>query len=162
MSRSRALVAFLLWITILHFTSGSIAQGPTSATAHKDFLDITAAKFSVLSDFRARLDLGKIASVSVVPTKTPPATNLQTLDSGTLIGAIYTPTGLTRLKLMPGAYAVRAVRQANQWFASFADSTGRDVGQARARVQSAPAVTEPFATLEESICWRFDEALFCI
>jgi hypothetical protein len=153
----------LLSLTIL--LSLSAIVGKTAAqipAAQQEFLAFATPKFNLLADVRSRLAMGKAVGVAAVPTIQPPAERFDALVSGSLVGALHVPTGFARLKLTPGVYAVHSMREGEQWFASFRDASGREVSRGVARMTRAQRVAEPTATLESSVCWRFDEAEFCV
>lgn len=156
---SRQLVLLVILLSLGGIVSKTPAQVPA---VQQEFLAFTTPKFSLLADVRARLASNKAVGVTAVPTIQAPAERLADLVSGSLIGALYVPTGFVRLKLPPGVYAIHSIREGGQWFASFRDANGREVQRSAARMTRAARVAEPIATLESSVCWRFDEAEFCV
>lgn len=127
-----------------------------------DFINWTSQKINLLSDFRSRLDVRKAVGLIAVPTLEHPADKIENLKTGALIGAVYLPSGLTKPNLAPGQYTVQAIKETDQWLASFRNEKGSEVARAPAVLKRAPKVESPLVSLQDSICWRFDEAEFCI
>jgi hypothetical protein len=78
------------------------------------------------------------------------------------IGGLYVPAGSPRLRLEPGAYLVQLSKNLSGWVARFIDEKGQVRGEAAADVRPARPVSVPSATVEHSVCYRFDSTVVCV
>jgi len=113
--------------------------------------------------FAPVLNFERAVSVTAIPLFKSPVAEIKELEARpTIIGALYLPSGSLRLKLAPGVYRVQIEKESDGWRARFLDDKGAERGRTTADVRPAEAVATPFATVEHSVCYRFDETVVCI
>jgi hypothetical protein len=115
------------------------------------------------SKFSPVFSFDRAVSVTAIPVLKDPIAEMQELErQPTTIGALYVPTGSLRLKLDPGLYRVELVKKSDRWIVRFLDDKATEKGQATADVRPADKVPVPVATVESSVCYRFDKTVVCI
>ena len=100
-------------------------------------------------------------SVIAIPILNSPVENIEQLVSGKTIGSIFLSTGSVRLNLPPGAYRVIVAQVKEEWKALFLDGNNKTISEIPAQVSRASRVEKPYAYVDRSICYRFDETLVC-
>ena len=124
-----------------------------------------------------RTDLNRRSTVAIFAASTvaspiPSAERLQDL-TGKIIGFVFLPNGSVRLGLKPGAYALRVDKVSRgkdpqdpavlgTLEVAFIGEKNEPVAKRTARVWKAPKVDTPFAVVDQSVCYRFDEIVVCI
>ncbi|MEW6672007.1 MAG: hypothetical protein AB1427_09885 [Thermodesulfobacteriota bacterium] len=108
-------------------------------------------------------DLNYEGTVSIVaiPTLNNPVNDIEQLIKGKTIGGIFLSTGSVRLNLPPGAYRVNVAQVNSEWKALFLDGNNHTINQVPAQVTRASRVEKPYAYVDRSVCYRFDETLVC-
>ena len=119
------------------------------------------AKTDFGSKEMAELNYRGAASISAIPPPVSPVERLSELEAGRTIGALVLATGSDRLKLPAGIFRVFVLKKNGLWTVQFYDARERIVGEAPASVTEAPRVSTPSASLDHSVCVRFDQTLVC-
>lgn len=113
--------------------------------------------------FASLLNFERAVSVTAIPMSKSPVAQIRELEARpTTIGALYLPSGSLRLNLAPGVYRVEVAKKADGWRARFLDDKGDERGRTIADVWPADAIAIPIATVEYSVCYRFDNTVVCI
>ena len=124
-----------------------------------DFREIVAKQFADRQNLQ--LDFTHLASIVAIPSKASGSFSLVQLAEGQDVGAMYIPSGSSRLNLPPGSYVVRVNRVGDRWQVQFSDGK-RTVGAIQARVVgTAQAVPFPIAVVDHSVCYRADSWEIC-
>ena len=100
-------------------------------------------------------------SMIAIPTIKSPVENIEQLVSGKPIGGMFLSTGSVRLNLPPGAYQVIVAQVKEEWKAIFLDGNNKTINEVPAQVRRASKVERPYAYVDRSVCFRFDETLVC-
>jgi hypothetical protein len=109
----------------------------------------------------ADLNYKGAASISAIPPSVSPVDQLSQLEEGKTIGALVLSKGSDRLKLPPGIFRVFVLKRNSVWTVRFFDARDSMISEAPASVTEAPRVPSPYASVDHSVCVRFDETLVC-
>jgi hypothetical protein len=128
----------------------------------RNFVGLLSMQFREF-DFKAPLNFSSAASITAIPMLQSPVREAKEFEGRWItIGGLYVPAGSPRLKLESGGYRVELSRKSGSWMARFTDEKGENKGEMAADVKPAPSSPVPSASVEHSVCYRFDKTIVCI
>src|SRR5713101_4383560 len=159
--KQRSLLLHSPLFACLVFVAIVCAQQPTTRSvlgADSDLVKLVEARFANFPK-HDMFAFDRLSSVFAIPERESPANTLEELQGGKTVGAVFVPTGSTRLKLPPGVYSVFILKKDGEWKAQFRNGKEEAVITAPAKVSSGPPVELPVAFVDRSICYEFDSTI---
>lgn len=159
--RSRGIcIGVLMLFSLISVALLASAQIPASYdAAFINFADAVWPK--VLPNAAGRINQRAVVGILAAPARANPLPSGKLVDlPGKTVGYLYLPFEPNRFRVKPGGYSVRI---SDNFTAQLLDSADRVINEVPATIQvSLRAFDSPEASLDESVCYKFDRAKVCI